>query len=425
MLKVYDILMRVARRLAMAVAPGDSQHPGSKTMRYLRGQRHAIEAVREGMKGIDRSRPTVWLHAASLGEFGIARPIVNQLRNAVGCNIVVTFFSPTGYEAVSRNKGDIDRVFYLPFDTRANAEAFLDTVQPACAVFMVSEYWHNYLHLLSERGIPALLVSAIIRNDGPFFRPLYGKLYRDSLRTFKRVFTLDENSVDNIRRLRLENGELSGDPLFDNVSLLAATPWRDEVVERFKGRDRIFLAGSIHNDEDLEMITELANRHPSTRFVIVPHEISETILRAIEERVKGGCMRRSLCTTATCFDNVQAIIIDSVGSLAYLYRYATWAYVGGGFTRLLHSVIEPAVYGIPVAFGPNIRRKVTPREMISLGIGHMVEDIDDLDLWFKGLKSNENRLQYVAKRAAAYVNRNCGSTARVVDEITGLLCEKK
>ena len=425
MLKAYDILMRVARRLAMTVAPAESRRPGGETMRYLRGQRHAVEAVRKGMKGIDRSRPTVWLHAASLGEFGIARPIISQLRKAVDCNIVVTFFSPTGYEAVSRNRGDIDRVFYLPFDTRDNAEAFLDAVQPACAVFMVSEYWHNYLSLLAERGVPTLLVSAIIRNDGPFFRPVYGKLYRDSLHTFSRVFTLDENSVENIKRLGLVNGEVSGDPLFDNVSLVAATPWRDEVVERFKGRERIFLAGSIHNDEDLEMITELANRHPHTRFIIVPHEISEPTMRAIEERVNGGCMRRSQCSTSTCFDNVQALIIDSVGSLAYLYRYATWAYVGGGFTKLLHSVIEPAVYGIPVAFGPNIRRKVTPREMIELGIGHKVEDTDDLDLWFKGLKGNENRLKYIAKRAAAYVSRNCGSTARVVDEITRLICEKK
>lgn len=422
MLGIYDRLMRTARWLAKAVAPRDTFNPGGKTSRFLLGQRRAREAVKEGMKDIDRSRPTVWIHAASLGEFGIARPIISHLRMTTDCNIVVTFFSPTGYEALSRNGAEtIDRVFYLPLDTSDNASAFLDAVNPACAVFMVSEFWHNYLHQLRERKIPALLVSAIIRDDGPFFNPVYGKLYRESLGTFSRVYTLDERSVENINRLGLTTGLVNGDPLFDNVSLVASTPWSDPVVERFKGRERLFLAGSIHRDEDLEMITELANRHPETRFIIVPHEITDETLQALEQRLNGGSKRRSACDDSTDFSTTQCLLIDSVGSLAYLYRYATWAYVGGGFTRLLHSVIEPTVYGIPVAFGPNIRRKVTPREMMRLGIGQMVEDVDDLDLWFKGLKSNENRLHYVAKRAARYVVQNTGATPRVVEEIVRLL----
>ena len=177
--------------------PGKST---AKIMRFVRGQRSAVGNVVEGMSEIDRSKPTVWLHAASLGEFGIARPIITAIKKQMDCNIVVTFFSPTGYEAVSRKPGCIDRVFYLPLDTKANVSAFLDAVRPDCAVFMVSEYWHNYLHQLKERGIPTFLVSAIIRDDGPFFR-WYGNLYRSSLKAYSKIFTLDDNSVRRVRTL--------------------------------------------------------------------------------------------------------------------------------------------------------------------------------------------------------------------------------
>lgn len=415
--------MRIARYATLGVSPFVSDKSPAKMMRFIRGQRRAVEAVEEGMATIDRSKPTVWLHAASLGEFGIARPIIQNIKRETDCNVVVTFFSPTGYEAVSRKPGDIDRVFYLPLDTKGNVSKFLDAVRPDCAVFMVSEYWHNYLHQLKERGIPSLLVSAIIRDDGPFFR-WYGRLYRNSIKSFSQVFTLDENSVSNLRRLGVEHASVNGDPLFDNVALVASTPWSDEKIERFAGKEKVFLAGSIHHDRDLDMVTELANRHPDTRFIIVPHEIDEDTLEAIEDKVKGRCVRYSQVNDSTDMSDTQVMIVDFVGALAYIYRYASWAYVGGGFTRLLHSVIEPAVYGIPVSFGPNIRRKVTPTEMVRLGIGKVVHDVDELDLWFKRLKRDNARVQYIAKRAAKYVKQNTGATPRVVKQILKTICAK-
>ena len=423
MLKVYDSFMRLMRWLAMAIAPDESQPVAGKTMRYLQGVRRALPAVTRGGEKLDRSLPTVWLHADTLSEYCIARSIISQLRRCCRCNIIVTLNSPAGYEAVSRTEREIDGVYYLPLDTADNAEAFLNAVRPDCAVFMAGEILPNYMHRLKERGIPSLLVSAVIREDGPYFRPLIGRLYRDALAGFNRVYTLGAESIANLKRLGLDNGVETGDPLFDHASLMASTEWSDPVVERFRGRERLFLAGSIHTDEDLEMITELANRHPSTRFIIVPYEVNERTLHSIETRLKGTAVRRSQCDTSTDLSGAQVMVIDSVGALAYLYRYATWAYVGGGFSHMLHNVTEPAVYGIPVAFGPNIRHKVTPAEMISLGIGQKVEDVDDLDLWFKGLKGNENRMKYVAKRAASYVRQHTGATPLVVDEITRLVSE--
>lgn len=421
----YNTLMRLARKgvlAASALAPDESM---AKFMRFGRGQREVLGHIAAECEGLDCSRPTVWLHAASLGEFGIARPVVKALRDAVDCNIVVTFFSPTGYEALSRRPDpNIDRVFYLPLDTRENARKFLDIVKPDCVVFMVSEYWHNYLDELQLRSIPAVLVSAVIRRNSPFFR-WYGRIYRHSLGAFRRIFTLDRASLENLRQLGVETGVLNGDPLFDNVALVASTPWNDEVVERFLGGRRAFIAGSIHPDKDLELTADLANRHPDIPFIIVPHEITTDILSSIRHKVRGEVKFYSECGPDTDFSTVRALVIDHVGALAYLYRYAAWAYVGGGFTkRLLHSVIEPVAYGIPVAFGPNIGRKTTPAELIRIGVGRSVTDIDQLDSWLRHLKGDPAREAYLAKRAAKYMNDNVNATRRVTDTLREILCAK-
>ncbi len=424
MLGHYNILMRVARRFILTASAFASEGKSAKFLRFSRGQRGALSQVVEGVTDLDRSRPTIWIHAASLGEFGIARPIIESLKKKCACNIVLTFFSPTGYEAVSVRQGIVDKVFYLPLDTHANAEVFLDAVRPDCAVFIVSEFWHNYLDLLRKRDIPTFLLSAIIRDDSPFFK-WWGGLYRDSLKTFKRIFTLDEHSVTNLHKLGVDNVTVNGDPLFDNVVCVAGTEWSDPVIEKFLAGRKAFLAGSIHRDKDLDITTSLCNRYPAIPFIFVPHEITPDILDDLKKKIDGKVLLYSECTPDTDFKDVKALVIDFVGALAYIYRYAGWSYVGGGFTdRLLHSVIEPAVYGVPVAFGPNIHRKVTPREMEKLGVGKIVRNEAELAAWFESLRTDAARLAYLSKAAAKYVRRNTGSTDRVTDIIIKELWEK-
>ena len=173
------------------------------------------------------------------------------------------------------------------------------------------------------------------------------------------------------------------------------------------------------------MDTDLANRHPDTRFIIVPHEIRPTTLRHITDSIKGKVKIYTQCGPDTDFSDTQVLVIDFVGALAYIYRYATWAYVGGGFTKLLHSVIEPAVYGLPVSFGPNVSRKVVTRQMIDLGIGRIVSNSDELDRWFSNLKDNPQALRETAAKAAVYVGKNVGATRRVVNRIMEDICAKK
>lgn len=424
MLQIYDLGMRIARRAILSFSKLKPKDSPAKLSRFANGQRHILKTVENGVKNLDRSRPTVWFHASSLGEFGISRPIIKALKENYDCNIVITFFSPTGYEAVSKNHPNIDKVFYLPFDTAKNARRFLDAVKPDCAVFMVSEYWHSYLYQLKERGIPAFLVSAVIRDNSPFFK-WYGDLYRKSISYFKRVFVLDKRSKENLESIRITNSVINGDPLFDNVSIVASTPWHDEKVERFADGKQIFLAGSLHNDQDLEMVTQLVNKHKDVKFIIAPHEIDSVTLNRLQELIDGNVKFYSQCDDETDFNDCQVLVIDFVGALAYLYRYASWAYVGGGFTKLLHSIIEPAVYGMPVAFGPNIHRKAIAKEMIANGVGKSVRNFKELDQWFSEMRSDSQLLKSISEKASEYVINNTGATPRVVKSIGEVIWAKK
>lgn len=426
MLQIYDLGMRMGRRAIFALSKTVCRNTASKFLRFILGQKRTLKEVASAAAGLDRSLPTLWLHAASLGEFGIARPIIRMLKEKCDCNIVVTFFSPTGYEALMQKQPEgIDAVLYLPFDTSSNTRKFLNEIRPDCAVFMVSEYWHNYLHELHCRNIPTYLVSAVIRENSPFFR-WYGNLYRQSIRYFKEIFVLNERSHELLTESGLKNVVINGDPLFDNVALVASTPWEDQIVKNFVGEgNQVFIAGSLHDDEDLELVTQLANRHREVKFIIVPHEISASIMRHLQESLDGKIALHSQSDADTDLNDTQILIIDFVGALAYIYRYANIAYVGGGFTKLLHSVIEPAVYGMPVAFGPNVSRKAVTQQMIKLGIGEITSTPDELEQWFEKFNNNPDKLRDVSEKAAAFVKMNVGATNRVVNKIQEDLCAKK
>ncbi len=420
-LGLYDIAMHAGRGAITALGRLHPDRNAGKFKRFCRGQITASEAVEAAMQRLTEGLPTVWVHCASLGEYGIARPIIAELRRRRACNVVLTFFSPTGYEALHRRmdageKVDADAVLYLPLDTRKNARRFLDAVKPVCALFMVSEFWHNYLNELNRRGIPTMLVSAIIRRDSALMRP-YGGIYRQSARCFSRIFALDEPSVERLRQSGVTTASVNGDPLFDNAVIVASTPWNNDALERFAAGREVFIAGSLHHDADLDLLAGLAEKHPELPMIIVPHEITPTMLDAVDRRITGRTLRLSAIDADTDLTGVRGIVVDNVGQLAYLYRLGRWAYVGGGFTRLLHSVIEPVVYGLPVAFVPKTGRKVTPAQLIAEGIGARLTDAGELTAWFESLNGDTARLNSIADSAKKYVARNSGATARVVDAV--------
>ncbi|MCM1311626.1 MAG: 3-deoxy-D-manno-octulosonic acid transferase [Bacteroides sp.] len=371
----------------------------------------------------NETRDIYWVHAASLGEYAVARPLLKELRQSGNKCVVLTFFSPTGYYALKGKPAsvtDADYILTLPIDTRHNAKAFVDALSPRSVIFIISEYWANYLHELSSRKIPVTLVSAIISERSVFFK-WYGAMHRRTLRCFTSFTVLDKKSHDNLVKLGISRTHaiVTGDPLFDNAISTAKTTYHDQIIESFCGKGaKTFVAGSISDKKDLGMVSYIANKHRDTRFIIVPHEISEETLNDIKYHLEGHAMLYSECTHTTDFSQVQVLIIDFIGSLSRIYRYGQWAYVGGGFTPFLHSVIEPVVYGIPVAFGPRIHRKVTPRQMADIGIGCMVRSRQELDDWFSQLKHNEPMLADIRQKATDYAGRNAGATRQVISVIT-------
>ena len=409
---LYNILMTLAELILMGVSPFCGKGKFGKFVKGhcgLTGKIRREFAKKEGKK-------TAWIHAASLGEYAVARPIISKLKVS-GYQIVVTFFSSTGLDALERKKGDADHVWYLPIDTRKNAANFLDIVKPDKAIFMISEFWPSFLSELDKRGIDTYLVSALIRDNSAFFKPL-GKYFASTLKAFKKIMVLDEHSAENLRRLGYSGKVMTtGDPLFDNAILVANKEWHHPVIEKFATGKKIFVAGSIHDEADLRLVAGLANKYPEDRFIFVPHEINESFVAKIKESVNGKSVCVSEISEQNDFNGVQVLIVDFIGALASIYRLGSYAYVGGGFTPLLHSVIEATVYGLPVSFGPKIERKVTPNQLIELNIGRKVENFADIDNWYSELRGDNEKLDRIKAVARQYTEQNSNATEIIVKEI--------
>ena len=413
MTNLYDMTMRTLELSLKMMAKLSSRHTSSKLISLAHGQQRLLSTLQSDMEAYPHSIPTVWVHAASLGEFAVVRPLIARLKKDKPCRIIVTFFSPTGVHALQKYHPGIDHVYYLPIDTHRNACRFLDAVKPDMAVFTISEMWCNYLDELKKRNIPTFLVSALIKNDSSIMK-WYGGYFRKRLSAYHMIFVLDCASEARLHSMGCHHVSVAGDPLFDHADWVAHQPWQDTIIDHFARQGQIFIAGGISDKKDLLLVSQLANRHQDIRFIFVPHEISEEKLNEIKYELRGYSKLYSECDADTDFTSVQVLIIDFLGALPYLYRYARWAYVGGGFTPLLHSVTEATVYGIPVAIGPNIRRKTTPLQLQKLGIESSVKNFSDLDRWFRSLKNNEQELERIKLTAARYVHKNLGATDRII-----------
>ena len=415
---LYDIALRLLQALLALVRLVGNKD--KKLHKFATGQKHAMRTIEDALRGEDRDN-VFWFHAASLGEYNVIRPIIQRLKERRSCRVVLTFFSPTGVEALtSREKLPpcIDHVFYLPLDTRRNARRFLRVVRPQKAIFAVSEYWVNYLGELKRQGIPAFLVSGCIGDDSILLK-WYGRwFYGKALRSYHAMMVLDDHSKSNLESLGLNNVVRTGDPLFDTAISVAATKYHDEKIERFcAAQHPVFIAGSIHDRNDLRLVGSLANRHRDVKFIFVPHEIRANNMELVKEHTEGKAVAYSEIADGDDLSDVQILVIDFLGALSRIYRFGHFAYVGGGFTPYLHSVIEATVYGLPVAFGPNIKRKVTPRQLQVLGIGRMVRTEDELDNWLSSLKNDGQALQTIRQKAREYTQQNSGATEKVTELI--------
>lgn len=382
-----------------------------KARLMIKGHRKTWRTLRDHAK---ERQHYVWFHAASLGEFEQGRPLMERLRREhPEKRILLTFFSPSGYE-VRKDYAGADLVCYLPFDTPLNARRFIRLVQPEKAFFIKYEFWHHYIDELHRAGVPVYSVSSIFRNDQIFFRP-YGRGYARVLHHFNHFFVQNEASRRLLNSLGVTQVSVTGDTRFDRVIDIRNRAKSLPLAAALTGDSRTIVAGSTWPPDE-EILIPYFNRHPELKLIIAPHEVNEERLRSIEQRLKRPALRYSQATPESSAQ-ADCLIIDGYGLLSSLYRYATLAYVGGGFGVGIHNVPEAAVYGVPVFFGPNNQRFREARDLINEGGSFEVTSADDFQAQADRLLADERALAKSGQAAGDYIRRNSGATEAIFREV--------
>lgn len=382
-----------------------------KVKKMWRGEREAFDVLKQK---VDPTASYVWFHAASLGEFEQGRPIIERLRKRhPEYKILLTFFSPSGYE-VRKDYPGADIVCYLPLDTRLNAIRFLRLVRPVMAFFIKYEFWYNYLHILKHRNIPVYSVSSIFRPDQIFFR-WYARSYTKVLRCFTHFYVQNEISKRLLAGIGITDVTITGDTRFDRVLSIKEQAKRLPVSEAFSEGHKVFVAGSSWPpDEDI--FIRFFNEHPDWRLVIAPHVIGEDHLRQIEEKLKGRAVRYTR-TTPEEARQADCLIIDCFGLLSSIYHCGDVAYVGGGFGVGIHNVLEAAVWEIPVIFGPNNANFMEAQGLKEDKGGFEIASYEDFETLMTRFMTDNEALHEAGRAAGAFVNSRAGATERILSEV--------
>lgn len=417
---LYNASIRLYRSLVSLAAPF---HP--KARLAVQGRQGLLEKLQSAFQG--NTAPVAWFHAASLGEFEQGRPVIEAFRQQFPeFKILLTFFSPSGYE-VRKNYSGADYIFYLPFDTPANARQFVAIVRPEIAFFIKYEFWYNYLRELHSQQLPILSFSAIFRPDQIFFKP-YGGFYRNFLRYFHHLLVQNQESVDLLRSIGLTNVSLAGDTRFDRVKQVADARKEIPVAAAFKADTPLLVVGSAWQADMAVLIPFLNEFQPPLKVIIAPHEIHNEEIERWRRELKPASLRFSE-TQKTAFDlsavRVSNILfIDNIGMLSSLYQYGEFAYIGGAFGKGLHNILEAATFGVPLLFGPNYIKFQEAIDLRLAGSAFPVQDTAELTAAFTRLYTNPDILKQAGDISRNYVARNIGATEKVMEVVKQLFAHK-
>ena len=396
-----------------------STEKNNKIRALFRGQRTTLDSEHRAI--LEANRGAVWIHAASVGEFEQARPLIEKLKiKNEKLKVVVTFFSPSGYEA-RKNYDKADAVLYLPFATRRKAKRFIDTLQPSMAIFVKYEFWPAYLRTLKKRGIPTYSISAIFRPTQRFFK-WYGHSSLRLLKCFTHIFVQDEAS----RRLLAEHGvhdsSVAGDTRFDRVKAVMADGLRvngdrlTPIAQFVDGAERVLVAGSTWPEDE-----KLLAQYTGAKLILVPHEIDEEHIHAIFNRYKGRVVKYSNISAMpsnmsrlNILQHAQVLVIDTIGLLSSIYRFGQVAYIGGGFGVGIHNTVEAAVYGVPVIFGPNYHHFREAQGLIDAGAARSIKNYNELEA---ALTTAFEQHELIGAKATVYVESEIGATDRIYHAI--------
>lgn len=379
-----------------------------------RGLWERLETRKDALQGC------LWMHCASVGEFEQGRPVLEAIKAArPDLPVLLTFFSPSGYEAV---KGFplATHVDYLPPDSAAHAQRLVRTVRPAAAVFVRYEFWYHHLHALRQQGVPTFLASAVFRPGQPFFR-WYGSTHRAMARSFTHIFTQDEASLRLLESIGIRSCSVAGDTRYDRVARIAAMNEDLPIATHFKGERPLIVCGSTWPaDEELVLSAGVEGK-----YMVVPHELDEAHLAAVERgfpkplarwsELEGGPPEHIAAVLGP--EPRGTLLVDRMGLLSRLYRYADVAYVGGGFGDGIHSLLEATAWGVPVVFGPNNRKFIEARELVAVGAGFEVRDANGLRTVLHTLLTDTAARSKAAQAAKDHTRSRTGATERIVTVI--------
>jgi len=381
----------------------------------LNGRKNIFERLSAELR--DQDSKIIWFHCSSLGEFEQGRPVMENLRKHLATGetqFLLTFFSPSGYEIRKNYKG-VDWVFYLPLDSKKNAKAFFDIVNPEFAVFVKYDYWYYYLNECKKRKTPLLLVSGIFRQDQAFFK-WYGNLHRNMLNCFTHFFVQDKESLQLLLSININNATVAGDTRFDRVSEIAENFTPIEEIEKFCNSSPVLVAGSTW-PEDEKLIKDATANFPDLKVIIAPHEIHKEHIDQLKTIFPNAVLHSQLKARSSQSIISNRLIIDNIGMLSKLYHYATIAYVGGGFNKGIHNTLEAAVYGKPVLFGPNYKKFKEAIGLIETGGGICISSSNELSVILQKFISHKSELELSSKNSFDFVKQNKGATEKILHYI--------
>jgi 3-deoxy-D-manno-octulosonic-acid transferase len=383
-----------------------------KARYWVKGRKNIFKYLKAAINGNEK---IAWFHCASLGEFEQGRPVIEEFRKKYSnYKILLTFFSPSGYE-IRKNYQFADYIFYLPIDTKKNATTFIKIVNPAVVFFVKYEFWYNYLSVLINNKIPVIVFSAIFRQNQYFFK-WYAGWYRKTLRKI-RLFTVQNlESTELLKSIGIENYILSGDTRFDRVCQIKEKTKSYPLIEKFKDNSMVLVSGSTWS-KDEEIICNYINENSqSIKFIIAPHVVSEEKITSIEKKLKVSHVKFSALTSENA-EKSNVIIVDGIGFLSNLYAYGNLAYIGGGFNSGIHNILEPAVFGLPVIFGPNFHKFQEAKDLINKGAAFSIQNQEDFTEIINTLINDNTKLMSCSEISKNYVYSKTGASEIILAKI--------
>ena len=378
--------------------------PFNKKAKLMRIGRLAVEKPDFGNNDV------IWIHAASLGEFEQGKPLIERLKQDFSDRkILLTFFSSSGYE-VQKNYKLVNHVTYIPFDSKKKAINFLDKFKPSLVLFIKYEFWFNFLIELKSRNVPVVFVSSIFREDQIYFKPI-GKWFLKHLLQVTHFFVQNKASQKVLNKNNISQNTVTGDTRFDSVVDVKNTEFKNCKIDSFLYGDKCIVFGSTWKSDD-ELIIKLINSGilKGYKFIIAPHEINDKDVNQIQQRIK---MRSALYTDESISSGNQVLVLNEIGQLKYLYRFAELAYVGGGFGAGIHNTLEASVYGCPVVFGPKYQKFDEAKRMVDLKIGFSVSDYESFEKQILFLLDSDDLKLKIKSQSEHFFKESQGATNKI------------